>query len=134
MSTPKCCYIPPEFQGKSEESPWCDLPCNWEIRNADDPDPHSNDTYACDKHLSELLNMNNSVHHIGTSVGYQNRDNTDAKRITSVNTVREFVNSGVTYGVYSVTMNEKQEIFIRNGDSIGQFVFILGNQQANASQ
>ena len=64
MSKAKCCFIDPEHQGK-EEAPWCELPCNWEIRDTTNQDPHTNDTYACDKHLADLLNESNHVTYIG---------------------------------------------------------------------
>ena len=47
-------------------------------------------------------------------------------RISSVDVVREFTNNGITYGVYSVMFNNKQQIFIRNGDSIGAVSFYWG--------
>jgi len=65
----KCCFIAPEFQDKPEDSPWCENPCNWEIHDLDDQDPHSNDTYSCDKHLVDLLQNNNSVTFIGERNG-----------------------------------------------------------------
>jgi hypothetical protein len=41
-------------------------------------------------------------------------------KISKIDIIREFSNDeGVTYGVYSVTFNNKQEIFVRNGNSIG---------------
>jgi len=53
------------------------------------------------------------------------------KRISSVDIVKEFTNDGVTYGVYSVIFNGKQQIFIRNGNSIGAVSFYLEKPISN---
>ena len=40
-------------------------------------------------------------------------------RFSEVQIISEFTNNGITYGVYSAKFNGEQEIFIRNGESIG---------------
>jgi hypothetical protein len=40
-------------------------------------------------------------------------------KISEINIIREFKNGKNTYGIYSVAFNEKQEIFIKNEDSVG---------------
>jgi hypothetical protein len=47
-------------------------------------------------------------------------------KISDINVIREFKNDINTYGVYSVIFNGKQEIFIRNGNSIGAVQHYLG--------
>jgi len=46
-------------------------------------------------------------------------------RISKINIIKQFTtkDDGITYGVYDVTFNNKQEIFIRNGDSVGAIRF-----------
>ena len=44
---------------------------------------------------------------------------------TNINIIREFVNSGIACGVYDVVFEGKQEIFIRNGKSIGAICHYL---------
>ena len=39
--------------------------------------------------------------------------------INEINTIYEYTNNNVVYGVYSVLFDGKQKVFIRNGDSIG---------------
>jgi hypothetical protein len=57
---PQCCYL---FQDDREKT--CANKCRWAIRDTDNRDPHTSDTYACDVHLAELLQDNNEVHFIG---------------------------------------------------------------------
>ena len=40
-------------------------------------------------------------------------------KIGDIQIIKEFKNNEKVYGVYSVMFNEKQEIFIRNENSIG---------------
>jgi len=52
-------------------------------------------------------------------------------RISNINIIKEFksalsLNKDMVYGVYSVIFNGKQEIFIKNGDSIGAVQHYLG--------
>lgn len=47
-------------------------------------------------------------------------------KISQVVKIQEFINDGATHGVYSVTMNDKQYIFIRNNNSFGVINFYLG--------
>lgn len=47
-------------------------------------------------------------------------------KISGINTIREFKNEDLFYGVYSLTFNGKQEVFIRNGDSVGIVIHYLG--------
>lgn len=44
---------------------------------------------------------------------------------TQIDIIREFTHSEITYGVYSVIFENEQEIFIRNGNSIGAVCFLL---------
>ena len=46
--------------------------------------------------------------------------------ITEITTIKEFTNDGIIYGVYSVVLNDTQEIFIRNGNSVGAITFFIG--------
>ncbi len=47
-------------------------------------------------------------------------------KISKVVTIREFINDGITYGVYSLDFNGEQKIFIRNGDSVGVVSHLFG--------
>lgn len=47
-------------------------------------------------------------------------------KIQNIDTINEFTNENITYGVYSVMFNGEQKIFIRNGNSIGAVVHRLG--------
>jgi hypothetical protein len=47
-------------------------------------------------------------------------------KIGDINIIREFKNDKNTYGIYSVVFNGKQEIFIKNGNSIGAVQHYLG--------
>lgn len=47
-------------------------------------------------------------------------------RIKNINTIKEFTNENITYGVYSVIFNGEHKIFIRNGNSIGAVVHYSG--------
>jgi hypothetical protein len=47
-------------------------------------------------------------------------------KISDVTVIREFNNEDRVCGVYSVIFNGKQEIFIRNGNSIGVVQHYLG--------
>jgi hypothetical protein len=65
--TVKCCYVSDD---KVDTGEWCENPCNWEIRDANDPDPY-NHFHSCDQHLSEMLFEHSIVEFIGekTDVG-----------------------------------------------------------------
>ncbi len=41
------------------------------------------------------------------------------KKIGEITVIREFKHGGSTFGVYLVTVQGEEKIFIRNGDSIG---------------
>jgi hypothetical protein len=45
---------------------------------------------------------------------------------SKIQIIREFTNDGHTCGVYSAMFKDKQEIFIRNGNSIGAVCHYLG--------
>lgn len=47
-------------------------------------------------------------------------------KISNINVIREFKNEERVCGVYSVIFNGNQEIFIRNGNSIGAVKHYLG--------
>lgn len=47
-------------------------------------------------------------------------------KISDINVIREYKNEDRIYGVYSVIFNDKQEIFIRNGNSVGAVKHYLG--------
>lgn len=50
------------------------------------------------------------------------------ENISSISAIREFKGADeVTYGVYSVTFKGKQEIFIKNGNSVGAVQHLLGS-------
>jgi len=44
-------------------------------------------------------------------------------KFKEITVIKEFVNDGIPYGVYSVIFNDNQEIFIRNNDSLGVVSF-----------
>lgn len=46
--------------------------------------------------------------------------------ISEIKTIREFKNDGVVYGVYLVVFNGKQEVFVRNSDSVGAIQHWVG--------
>ena len=47
-------------------------------------------------------------------------------RFSEVKVIREFINSGITYGIYSANFNGEQSIFIRNDNSVGVVTFLKG--------
>lgn len=47
-------------------------------------------------------------------------------KIGKIDVIREFGSDDKIYGIYSVMFNDKQEIFIKNGDSIGTVQHYLG--------
>lgn len=46
----------------------------------------------------------------------------------SIKTIKEFDADGVVYGVYDVEFKGRNQIFIRNGNSIGVITFCLGER------
>ena len=46
--------------------------------------------------------------------------------ITEITIIKEFTNDGIIYGVYSAIINGVQEIFVRNGNSVGMITFFIG--------
>jgi hypothetical protein len=59
--TVKCCFVSDD---KVDTDEWCENPVNWEIRDAEDPDPY-NYVHSCDLHLSEMLFTHSDVLYIG---------------------------------------------------------------------
>jgi len=51
-------------------------------------------------------------------------------RFSEVQIISEFTKNEITYGVYSAKFKGEQEIFIRNGDSMGVISFLV-NEPAN---
>jgi hypothetical protein len=47
-------------------------------------------------------------------------------KISKVEKIQEFKNNEIVYGVYSVVFNDKECVFIRNGDSVGAVSFLFG--------
>lgn len=48
-------------------------------------------------------------------------------RVRDIQIINEFsINSGLTYGIYSLMFKDERKVFIKNGDSIGVISHLLG--------
>lgn len=85
-------------------------------------DKISEEKYDSDPEFKSVFK--NIIQGLEEAIEYERKNKMN--KISDINTIREFKNEDRVYGVYSVIFNGKQEIFIRNGKSIGVVQHYLG--------